>query len=104
MGTDDVGVNRTKILTIATGDKIDLAIGQRGYGKAHAHWGQSWERFGIVVEGVRLGSDGFKELDGGGETGFAKNEGMLKLRANGDPAARAGNRWESWGPRSGPLL
>ncbi|MBN1420597.1 MAG: thrombospondin type 3 repeat-containing protein [Planctomycetes bacterium] len=30
VGSDDIGVNRTKILTIATGDKIDLALGPAG--------------------------------------------------------------------------
>ena len=37
-------------------------------------------RSGYVIEGVHLRIDGFKELDGGGDTGFDKNEWMWKGR------------------------
>lgn len=74
---------------------IDLALGQRGYGKVHGYWGRSWKHFGMLVEGVRLQSNGFKEIDGGGDTGFGKNEGMLKLRANLDPAARVYQQFDA---------
>ncbi len=67
---------------------LDLGVGQYGYGKAHGYWGTSWKRFGVLIEGVRLQSSGFKELDGGGDTGFGKNEIMVKGRAHGDPGAR----------------
>lgn len=64
---------------------LDLAGGMNRFGKMHASWGMSWKHFGLLLEGVHLRTDGFKELDGGGDTGFAKNEAMLKLRANTDP-------------------
>ena len=35
---------------------------------------------GFLLEGVHLRSDGFKELDGGGDTGSSKNEWMVKGR------------------------
>jgi Fe(3+) dicitrate transport protein len=59
---------------------VDLAIGGYGYGKAHGYYGASTARSGYVIEGVHLRSTGFKELDGGGDTGFAKNEWMWKGR------------------------
>jgi Fe(3+) dicitrate transport protein len=67
----------------------DLGVGMRGYGKLHGWWGTSLPRLGVLLEGVRLQSDGFKHIDGGGETGFGKNELMTKVRWNVDP----GQRW-----------
>ncbi len=86
---------RTRDIPRESDGGLDLAIGQRGYGKAHGHWGRSWKHFGMLVEGVRIQSNGFKELDGGGDTGFGKNEGMLKLRANVDPAARVYHQFDA---------
>jgi Fe(3+) dicitrate transport protein len=44
--------------------------------------GDSSERFGWMVETVQLGTDGFKQLDGGGETGFALQDYVAKVRVN----------------------
>ncbi len=59
---------------------LDVAGGQWGSGKAHLHGGTSWERWGFFLEGVHLRSGGFKSLDGGGGTGFARDEWMAKVR------------------------
>lgn len=67
---------------------VDVAAGTWAYGKLHGYAGKSWKRFGILFEGVRVRTSGFKELDGGGDTGFRKNEFMLKARLHGDPGAR----------------
>jgi Fe(3+) dicitrate transport protein len=71
-------VTRT-IPAVASG-AIDLAAGAFGYGKLHGYHGTSFNRFGYVLEGVHLRSTGFKQLDGGGDTGFEKNEWMWKGR------------------------
>ncbi len=63
---------------------VDGAIGQNFYSKLHAHYGLSGQHFGALAEGVWVRTNGFKELDGGGDTGFDKREFMLKLRANTD--------------------
>ncbi|MFZ5469680.1 MAG: TonB-dependent receptor family protein [Myxococcota bacterium] len=60
--------------------ELDLAAGTYRSAKAHGLFGYGGERWGVLLEGVHLGSGGFKELDGGGPTGFAKNEAMAKLR------------------------
>lgn len=73
---------------------IDLAAGQFRYGKAHLRVGYGDPQFGALLEGVRLQSTGFKELDGGGDTGFGKNESMLKLRYVLDPDARVYQRFD----------
>lgn len=74
--------------------EIDIAAGQEDYRKAHAWWGHGWKYFGVLLEGAHLSSDGFKELDGGGDTGFAKNEVMVKLRANNALTADVHHRLE----------
>ncbi|MCI0574013.1 MAG: TonB-dependent receptor, partial [Myxococcaceae bacterium] len=68
---------------------VDVAVGEHLYGKAHGYFGASTERTGFLVEGIHLRSDGFKHLygDGGGNTGFARNEWMLKARHMLDPSA-----------------
>ena len=59
---------------------VDVAVGGFGYGKVHGYYGASTARSGYIIEGVHLRSTGFKQLDGGGDTGFAKNEWMWKGR------------------------
>lgn len=66
---------------------VDVATGSNDYRKAHVHYGDSGERLGYLFEGLHLETDGFKDLDGGGDTGFDKNNLMLKTRYNTDPAA-----------------
>jgi Fe(3+) dicitrate transport protein len=71
---------------------VDLAYGQDNYQKAHGYYSQNVAsdnaltgkgQFGVLVEGIHLGSDGFKTLtDAQGnelDTGFAKNEVVMKL-------------------------
>jgi Fe(3+) dicitrate transport protein len=53
--------------------------GTDGYGRAHLRGGGPLGSFGALGEFVHVRSDGFKDLDGGGDTGFEKNEAMVKL-------------------------
>lgn len=57
---------------------LDLTTGQYGYGKLHTHFGSQGARTGFVVEGVHLRSSGFKQLPSDEDTGFFRNEWMLK--------------------------
>lgn len=68
---------------------VDLGGGQNLYGKFHGHYGASTERSGFVLEGVHLRNDGFKELDSGGNTGFRRNEWMVKARHEFEPVGEA---------------
>ena len=79
---------------------LDLGLGLDRFGKLHGHYGQRWENFGFVLEGVHLQSDGFKDLDGGGETGFDKNEFMLKAILETDVDAEIDHRLELKGAYS----
>ncbi len=57
---------------------LDLAGGLRLTGKVHGWAGTSGDRAGVLIEGVHLHANGFKELDGGGPTGFDRSEVMAK--------------------------
>ena len=68
---------------------LDLGLGQFGYGKVHGYFGASDGQTGFLIEGVHLQSDGFKELPDGADTGFDRNEWMVKGSYVLDPAAEA---------------
>jgi Fe(3+) dicitrate transport protein len=70
------------------GAYVDLAGGTDRYGKLHARAVERRRRWGVMAELVKLRTDGFKQLDGGGDTGFDKNDGQLSLRVSSDPADR----------------
>jgi Fe(3+) dicitrate transport protein len=71
----------------------DLALGQYGFNKQHVTYGASDENAGFFIEGMRLDNAGFKELDGGGPTGFTRNEWMAKASYNPDPRAEVQNEF-----------
>ncbi len=57
---------------------LDASYGSYGTTKAHGHVGYGTERYGVLFEGLRLSSNGFRAIDGGGDSGFEKLETMLK--------------------------
>lgn len=65
---------------------IDLGVGSDGYGKVHVYYGDTIGDFGYLLEGLHLQADGFKQLDGGGDTGFEKSDfmGKFNYQLNGD--------------------
>ena len=71
---------------------LDVGLGKDRFGKLHGWWGTSGDDWGVLLEGVHLRSDGFKDLDTGGNTGFAKNEIMAKGRYHTDPAGELYHR------------
>lgn len=80
---------RTREVPRAFESDLDLSLGSYGSAKAHGVVGVGAERMGVLLEGVHLQNRGFKQLDGGGDTGFDKNELMLKARYATDPSAWA---------------
>lgn len=68
--------------------RVSFDIGEDGHQRQHVWAGDSGARFGWLVEGHRLASDGFKKLDGGGDTGFDLVDFLGKLRWTSDPLAR----------------
>jgi len=57
---------------------VQAAGGSHGYRHLHARGGTEMGRLGVLAEYMHLGSDGFKDIDGGGDSGFGKNELLLK--------------------------
>jgi len=72
----------------AAGGRVEGAYGEHATRRLHAYAGDPGERFGWLVETYRLGTDGFKDLDGGGPTGFELEDYTGKLRWTARPEAR----------------
>ena len=66
---------------------VDIAGGSDLYGKLHARAAERRERWAVMAEYVKLRSDGFKDLDGGGSTGFDKDDLQLTGRVMSAPTA-----------------
>ena len=62
--------------------------GSYNSGELHVKLGDSKKHFGYSVEYLNFNSDGFKDLDNGGNTGFDKNDLVAKFRLNSDPEAK----------------
>jgi len=62
--------------------RVKLSGGSFGGINLHAHVGNAHENFAYMVETFQYGSNGFKDLDGGGNTGFNKQDYLAKVRIN----------------------
>ena len=60
----------------------------------HAELGDSKKYFGYAVEFLNYNSNGFKDLQNGGNTGFDKNDVLAKFRVNTDPEGDIVNSFE----------
>ncbi len=60
--------------------RVDGRLGHFQTGRLHMHVGDGAGRIGWMVEALQTGSRGFKVLDGGGPTGFAKLDLLGKVR------------------------
>ena len=70
------------------GGNLDLAAGDDDLRRGSLRLGDSGARFGWIAETFRMRTDGFKQLDGGGPTGFDLDDSMVKLRLNSRADAR----------------
>ena len=66
---------------------LSATRGQYGSGNHQLLVGDSNQRFGYVVNYLNYFSDGFKVMDGGGDTGFERSDYMIKLQAKSQPSA-----------------
>ena len=60
----------------------------------HAKAGNSHKNIGYLVEYQNYRSDGFKNVDSGGDTGFNKDDIVAKFRVNTNPDAKVGQALE----------
>lgn len=58
--------------------QLDISAGLNQFLKGHVYYGNTIKSFGFLGEIVHESTDGFKKLDSGGDTGFIKDEGMIK--------------------------
>jgi len=68
--------------------RANLVAGNYGYHNMHAYAGKSFKNGAILAESFLLNSDGFKELDNDGNTGFSKEDYMAKGRINTNPGVK----------------
>lgn len=78
----------TRAIPELAAGQLEVAAGSNGYGKLHAHYGDTTElkdgRLGFVGEILRQQADGFKDIDNAeqslfdDDSGFVKNDFMLK--------------------------
>lgn len=60
----------------------DIAAGSFNTSRGHFYIGDSAENVGYLLETFQSSSDGFKQLDGGGDTGFDLQDYIGKFRVN----------------------
>jgi len=65
----------------------DFIAGSDGYKMLHANLGNAHKNVAYMVETLQFSADGFKQLDGGGNTGFNKEDYVAKVRINTNPGA-----------------
>ncbi|MFP5471521.1 MAG: TonB-dependent receptor family protein, partial [Bacteroidia bacterium] len=68
--------------------RVSLWGGSYGGRNVHAFVGDAHKNVGYLVETFQYGADGFKQIDGGGNTGFDKKDYLAKLRFNTNPDAK----------------
>ncbi|MEM0953942.1 MAG: TonB-dependent receptor [Pseudomonadota bacterium] len=70
------------------GGRLEATLGNDSYHKYRAFYGGALGPVNFWIDGLRYGSDGFKELDGGGDTGFERNDINAKLQWSSSADAR----------------
>ena len=64
----------------ASEGEVDVQYGSDNYQRLNAYQGQQVGDFSYLVEGLRVSADGFKDLDTGGDTGFERNDALIKTQ------------------------
>uniref|UniRef100_UPI0040498F2E TonB-dependent receptor family protein n=2 Tax=Gelidibacter sp. TaxID=2018083 RepID=UPI0040498F2E len=77
----------TQIPSIFSG-RASIATGNYGSRNTQLVIGDSYQNFGFVTDYFNYNSDGFKNLDGGGNTGFDKSDYLAKFRVNSNLDAK----------------
>ncbi len=68
--------------------RVGMSAGSFGTNNLHAYAGNNHGQFAYLVETFQFGSDGFKNLDKGGNTGFEKDDYTFKFRFNTSEKAK----------------
>ena len=68
--------------------RASIAAGNYGSRNTQLVIGDSYQNFGFVTDYFNYSSDGFKDLDGGGNTGFDKSDYLAKFSVNSNLDAK----------------
>ncbi len=77
-----INLRSTPIPVVPFGGLLSGQYGEDNHYVVQARAGGSNEHFGAMLETYQAGSGGFKRLDGGGDTGFERQDYIAKLRAD----------------------
>ena len=77
----------TKPIPVEREGELGLALGSFGYQKVNASYGQTFDQLGFLVDVLNYSSDGFKELEDGGDTGFERNDFNTKWQWTSETSA-----------------
>ncbi len=77
----------TRSIPVQDGGRLNVAAGGDNFTKAHLYYGQRADQWGWIVDGINMQTDGFKDLDTGGDTGFNKSDITFKGLINTDLSA-----------------
>lgn len=78
-----INLRTREVPTDGLAGAFDLAGGMFATTRGHGWIGVGDDRRGVLLELAHLGTTGFKDLDGGGSTGFQREDVMLKARVGG---------------------
>lgn len=84
---------RTRDIPTDEDGAVDFAYGSYGTRRLHLFYGRGYSHGGFLVEGMDIGSLGYKEIDDSREsTGFSRTEIVLRGFVQGDVTRRIYNR------------
>jgi len=97
-GPRTVGGAMNMITRPAIGERngfIEASYGTDNYRKLHAVYGDKLsDNVNYLIDALYLGSDGFKELDNGGDTGFNRNDVNLRLSWSPEVSGNTQHRFD----------
>ncbi len=67
-------------IPFAAQGELDAQYGSQNFQRLNVYQGQQVGDFGYLIEALRMSADGFKILDAGGDTGFVRNDVLLKTQ------------------------
>ena len=73
---------------------LNSSYGSFNSGRLHTQIGDSKNNFGYSIEYLNYNSNGFKELDNGGNTGFDKNDLVAKFKIKTNSDVKIGQTFE----------
>ncbi len=68
----------SRAMPYAPQGEVDMQLGSFDYQRLNAYYGEQIGDFGYLIEALNVSTTGFKDLDNGEDTGFERNDFILK--------------------------